>query len=287
MGDTTTVRVGDGVELWAESIGDREHPALLLIGGAAWSMDWWEDDLCGRLVERGRRVVRFDNRDTGRSSSWPPGEPGYTGEDLVTDAIAVLDAFGIGRAHLVGVSMGGGIAQCVALDHGERAATLTLMSASPIAHEGRDLPGMTPALKELFADPPPEPDWGDREAVIAYIVDAERVFAGPGDHDEAHLRRLAGRVFDRSDDIAASMINHWLLGGDGRERPSLGTLAGLPTLVMHGTHDPLFPLEHGRALAELIPGARFVELDGAGHGLAPRRLWDLVVDELTEHTRPA
>ena len=92
LGDRTTVRVGDGAQLCVEAIGDRDDPALLLIGGATWSMDWWEEGLCRRLADRGRLVVRYDQRDTGRSTSYPPGAPGYTPADLVADAVAVLDA---------------------------------------------------------------------------------------------------------------------------------------------------------------------------------------------------
>ena len=115
--EKTTVDVGRDAELCVEAIGDSAHPALLLIGAATWSMDWWEDGLCRRLADRGRLVVRYDQRDTGRSTSCPPGAPDYTGADLVSDAVAVLDGLGIVRAHVVGLSMGGGIAQYVALEH--------------------------------------------------------------------------------------------------------------------------------------------------------------------------
>ena len=98
-------------QLCIEAIGDRDDPALLLIGAATWSMDWWDDDLCRRLGDGGRLVVRYDNRDTGRSTSYPPGSPGYGTADLVTNAVAVLDALGIDRAHVVGLSMGSGVAQ--------------------------------------------------------------------------------------------------------------------------------------------------------------------------------
>ena len=103
IANKTTVEVDDGAQLCVETIGDRAQPAILLIGGATWSMDWWEDELCLRLADRGRLVVRYDNRDTGRSTSYPPGAPGYTGADLVTDAVALLAALGIDRAHVAGL----------------------------------------------------------------------------------------------------------------------------------------------------------------------------------------
>jgi pimeloyl-ACP methyl ester carboxylesterase len=106
--ERTTVRVGGNAELCFEAIGDSTHPAILLIGGATWSMDWWEDALCRRLADRRRLVVRYDQRDTGRSTSYPRGSPGYSAADLVSDAVAVLDGLGIVRPHVVGLSMGAG-----------------------------------------------------------------------------------------------------------------------------------------------------------------------------------
>ncbi|HYP48016.1 MAG TPA: alpha/beta hydrolase [Thermoleophilaceae bacterium] len=281
---TTTVEVGEGAEICVEAIGERVHPAILLIGGATWSMDWWEDELCRRLAERGRLVVRYDQRDTGRSTSYPPGAPGYTGADLVSDAAAVLDALEIDRAHVVGLSMGGGIAQALALEHRDRIRSLTLMSTSPIDPRIEGLPGMTPELQATFADESAEPDWHDRDAVVDYIVEGERPYAGPGGFDEPRMRAIAGRVFERTDNVAASMTNHFLLEGDGPADPRLSRLEGLPTLVLHGTADPLFPPAHGRALAEAIPGARLIELDGVGHQLPPPHTWQRLVEALIEHT---
>jgi pimeloyl-ACP methyl ester carboxylesterase len=227
--------------------------------------------------------VRYDQRDTGASTTCPPGSPCYTGADLVRDAVAVLDALGIDQAHVVGLSMGGGVAQRLALEHGHRAATLTLMSTSPIDPRLTGLPGMTPELEATFADERPAPDWDDRDAVVEYIVEGERPYAGPGTFDEPRLRALAGRVVDRSTDVAASLVNHLLLD-DGQADARQDQLAGRPTLVLHGTADPLFPLAHGRALADAIPGARLVELDGVGHQLPPPETWDVVVDALIAHT---
>ncbi|MDV6011981.1 alpha/beta hydrolase [Haloechinothrix sp. LS1_15] len=288
-GATTKVRVADNAQLCVETIGDREDPALLLIAGATWSMDWWDDELCRRLADRGRLVIRYDQRDTGRSTTYPAGSPGYGAYDLVTDAVAVLDALHIGRAHVVGLSMGGGTAQLLALDYRERIATLTLISTSPIDPGIEGLPGPTPEIRATFAEEGIQPDWNDRDAIIDYIVEGERPYAGPGNFDEARLRALAGRVFDRSDNMAASMINHFVLEDptSADARPRLSHLDGIPTLVLHGTADPMFPPAHGKALVDAIPGARLIELDDVGHQLPPPHTWDLVVDALTEHTETA
>lgn len=278
------VRAGGSAQLCVETIGDRADPAVILVGAATWSMDWWEDDLCHRLAARGRLVVRYDQRDTGGSTSYPRGAPGYTGADLVRDVVAVLDGIGIERTHVVGLSMGGGVAQRMAIEHRARVASLTLLSTSPIDPGVGALPGPTPEILATFSSAAPVPAWHDREAVIEHIVAGERPYAGPGSFDASRVRTLAGRVFDRTDDMGATMTNHFLLEPGSSEDHRSHQLAGVPTLVLHGTADPLFPIEHGEALAASIPGARLLPLEGVGHQLPPPHLWSLVVDAIVEHT---
>jgi pimeloyl-ACP methyl ester carboxylesterase len=245
-------------------------------------MDWWDDEFCERLAAGPRFVVRYDLRDTGQSVSYEPGAPQYTGSDLVADAVGLLDALEIRRAHVVGISMGGGIAQHVALDYPQRVASLTLMSTSP---GGPDLPSMSDELASSFANPPPPPDWSDRAAVIDYLVEDLRPYEGSFPFDEAGVRALVARIVDRTANIEATMTNHWILdSGEGQPvRPRLGEVRA-PTLVLHGTEDPLFPIAHGEALAAEIPGARLLPLEGMGHQVPPRPLWDEVVAAILEHT---
>lgn len=271
----------NGVELCAQTFGNADDPAVLLVMGLAASMLHWEDEFCDRLADGSRFVIRYDHRDTGRSVTYPPGAPEYTGDDLVADAAGLLDALGVSRAHIVGFSMGGAIAQLLALDYADHVASLTLISTSP--GTGADLPAMSDELRAYFADPPPEPDWSDREAVIAYLVEDQRVYAARSRPFEAAERReLAGRIFDRTTDIAASVKNHRLLDGGESWRERLGEI-GVPTLVLHGTEDPLFPIGHALALESEIPGARLIRLDRMGHEL-PREVWDVVVPEVLRNT---
>lgn len=274
----------DGTDLCFETFGDPADATVLLIAGGAQSMIWWEDDFCGRLAEAGRHVVRYDHRDTGRSTSSPPGQPSYTSRDLIADPLRILDTLGVGRAHLVGLSLGGGIAQRIALDHPDRVRTLCLASTSPEvpAEHDRELPPPSPQVMATFTDPDPEPDWTDRDAVVAYRVEAERPYAGSRGFDEPHYRRLAAREVDRTRDMAASMTNHFVLD----DASSGGRLEQItaPTLVLHGTTDPMFPIEHGQALAAEITGARFVPLPGVGHQQPPPPLWDLAITAILEHT---
>jgi pimeloyl-ACP methyl ester carboxylesterase len=275
----------NGVDLCVETFGDASSTALLLVAGAAMAMDWWEDGFCERLAAGPRLVVRYDHRDTGESVSYGPGAPRYTGSDLVADAIGVLDALGIARAHLVGMSMGGGIAQHAALVLPQRVASLTLMSTSPAVSdpERPSLPPPSRTLAAHFADPPPQPDWSDREAVIDYVVADQLAYLGSIPVDEAELRALVARIVDRTASMESSMTNHPPPDEGEPVRGSLGTIRA-PTLVVHGTEDPLFPIAHGEALAAGIRGARLLPLEGMGHQVPPRPLWDQVVAAILEHT---
>ena len=246
-------------------------------------MDWWEDELCERLAAGSRLVIRYDLRDTGQSVTYEPGVPEYDGDDLVADAVGLLDALAIPRAHVVGLSMGGGIAQHLAVRHPDRVASLTLMSTSPGASEP-DEPDLPPMSKELAAfEPPPEPDWSDREAVVDYIVAGLVPYAGSVRFDEDSMRALVAQIVDRSRDIRSSQTNHWIIESAEPIRHRLGEIEA-PTLVLHGTEDPLFPVAHGEALARKIPGARLVTLEGVGHEYPPPQVWDEVVEAILDHT---
>jgi len=277
-----------GVELCLETFGDPRDPAVLLIGGATASMDWWEPEFCARLAGGGRFVLRYDHRDTGRSAASPVGEPTYTGEDLDADPLRLLDALGIERAHLVGVSMGGGIAQSLAARHPDRVRTITVIATSAAGERNTTdpLPPPEARVREWFDDPPPAPAWDDRKAVVEYLVEGERPFAGALGFDEERVRRIAEIVVDRARNLEASVTNHWLVAEADDADPFRLADISVPTLVLHGTDDPCFPLEHGRALADGIPGARLVELPGMGHEVPPPALWDVVVPEILRHTAP-
>lgn len=269
-----------------ETFGDAGDPAVLLIAGAANSMDWWEDEFCRRLAAERRFVVRYDNRDTGQSTSYPAGSPGYTGCDLVADAIGLLDALELSAAHIVGISMGGGIAQHLAVDHPDRVASLTLVSTSPDGPGGPEQPALPPMredLRAVFAEPAPDPDWSDREAVIDHVIASQRPFFGSYPVDEGELRTLVGRIYDRTTDIAASMTNHWLLEGGEPVRQRFPEISA-PALVLHGTEDPLFPYGHAEALAREIPGARLVPLEKVGHQMPPPQVWGDVIPTIARQT---
>lgn len=276
----------NGVDLCAEVFGHSDDPALLLIGGAGMSMDFWETDFCQTLAATGRRVIRYDLRDTGRSVSYPAGLPGYTSADLIDDAIGLLDALDVRTAHIAGISMGGGIAQYIGSLHADRVASLVLLSTSPAGPVDADLPGVSASLQARFVDPPADPVWTDRDAVADYFVDELRAYAGSLPVDENVVRDVVGRVLRRTNNIEASMKNHGMMVSDDASELAPLQLSALqtPALVLHGVDDPLFPIAHGRALAEAIPGARLFPMEGVGHEVPPRSVWDKVIPEILRHT---
>ena len=272
----------NGVDLRVETFGSPTAAAILLVMGAGASMDWWHDDFCARLAAGPRYVIRYDHRDTGESTSYPPGEPGYTGDDLVADAAALLAVLGVRRAHVVGQSMGGALVQLMALDHPERVASLTLVATSPAGPEP-DLPPMSDEASAAFAAIA-EPDWSDRAAVIEYLTEQWRATSSRSrPFDEQGTRALSARVVDRTTNMESSTKNAYAAEGSDRWRERLGGL-DVPTLVVHGTEDPVFPLGHGEALAREIPGAELLILEGGGHELA-RRDWDVVVPAILRISR--
>jgi pimeloyl-ACP methyl ester carboxylesterase len=270
----------NGVELCAESFGDPADPAILLIMGIGGSMLWWEEGFCRMVAEGGRFVIRYDHRDTGRSVTYDVGRPEYTGADLVADAAAVLTAYGISAAHVVGVSAGGAMAQRLALDYPNRVLSLVLISTSSATPAERELPSATERYRRFLATA--TVDWSDERSVVEYLVDYTRVLAG-GERpfDEAAARELVRSDVERANDIAAAENHGVIAEGEVSSEP-LSSI-GVPTLVIHGSADPMFPLAHGEALAEAIPGAKLMRLDGAGHGV-DRADWEVVACAILAHT---
>jgi pimeloyl-ACP methyl ester carboxylesterase len=268
------------VELCTEPFGDPADPPILLVMGIGGSMLWWEEGFCRMLADGGRFVVRYDHRDTGRSVTSERGHPGYSGADLVADAAGVLDAYEIPAAHVVGVSAGGAFAQLLALDFPDRVLSLVLISTSPAVSTDRALPPPTEEFTRFAATV--EVDWSDRESVIEYLIDYSRVLAGgQRSFDEAGFRALARWDVERARDYAAAQ-NHDLLLDDERSRAPLASISA-GALVIHGTADPMFGIEHGEALAQEIAGSRLLRLEGAGHGV-DRADWDAVVEAILDHT---
>lgn len=265
--------------LAVESWGSADAPLALLAAGTSCTRDWWPPELCALLVDQGLRVVRFDQRDTGASTVWPAGSPGYGLDELTDDLVHILDHVKADRAHVVGFSQGGWAAQLLALRRPDRVATLTLIASRPTAHgpADADLPEVSPALLDAWSHTP-EPDWGDPASVIEAYVAGERALAG-STFDAARVGDICTAAVARSPQ-PRSAANHPLMECP-RWREELGRIVA-PTTVLHGTHDPLFPVENAYALAAEIPSAKLHELDGVGHEL-PRHVWEILRKVLAGH----
>jgi pimeloyl-ACP methyl ester carboxylesterase len=273
----------NGVELATEAFGDPADAPVLLVMGVMASMLWWPEEFCRRLAANRRYVIRYDNRDTGHSTTYEPGAPAYTFDDMVEDTFRVLDGYGLLSAHLVGMSMGGYIAQLAALKHPARAATLTVISTSPTGEDTSDLPASTPAYakhSERFAGV----DWSDRAQAVAYLVEDSRQLAGPAHpFDEAATTTFIERDYDRAHNFA-SVVNHTQLPSDDGPPLRISDLRP-PLLVIHGTADPIFPIEHALAFTAAVPDATLLRLEGSGHELHEAD-WPAIIAAITAHTTP-
>jgi pimeloyl-ACP methyl ester carboxylesterase len=260
---TTTIQA-NGVTLGAEHFGDAAAPLVLLAGGT--TMLSWPDALCAALARGGRHVVRYDLRDSGASTTVDPNAPAYTLRDLAADAAALARELDDRPAHLAGIGVSGMVAQVAALDHPGAFSALTLAGTRPVApgRVDKDLPDHDKAtMKQLFSRS--MPDWSDRAAVAEFAAARAEI---RGD-DPAAARAIAERIWDRTPGTqpAVQMANQMgmvfaKLDCKPRWRQRLPELA-IPALVVHGRHDPFFPVGNGEALAREIPDARLLVLEQA------------------------
>jgi pimeloyl-ACP methyl ester carboxylesterase len=279
---TERIVTANGVDICTEPFGDPADAPILLIMGIGASMLWWEEGFCRMLAEGGRFVIRYDHRDTGRSITYEPGRPPYTAADLTADAAGVLDAYGIPAGHLIGASAGGAFAQVLAAELPDRVLSMVLISSSPALPGDRSLSPPTEEFTRFVTTA--AVDWSERDSVIEYLVDYSRVLAGgQRPFDEACVRGLVRREVERADNFTAAQNHDAVADGDRPHEPLYAIAA--PTLVIHGSADPMFPLDHGQALADEIPRATLMTLEGAGHGV-DRADWETIVRAIVEHTAP-
>ncbi|MGZ2486502.1 pimeloyl-ACP methyl ester carboxylesterase [Rhizobium pisi] len=262
-----------GAELRTQAFGNPTSPPVLLIMGVMSSMLWWPERFCEELAAQGRYVIRYDQRDTGLSTHYPPGKPDYSFSDLSNDAVAILDGYGIEAAHLVGMSMGGFVAQEAALRYPQRVRTLTLISSSPVGIDG--LPSSTAAYKEHSAAAE-SIDWSDLEAIADFLRRDAAMLAGTGHpHDARSAKTLIARDMERAPSFVSATNHFMLLGEDGGAKLHASRIEA-PVLAIHGTSDPLFPIEHGEAFTRDVANAKLHRITGGGH-----EIHDQDIDEMT------
>jgi pimeloyl-ACP methyl ester carboxylesterase len=283
----------NGIEIAYETFGERGAPPIVLVMGLGTQMLAWPDELCEDLARRGHFVVRFDNRDVGASTHFRGtraphvaqilarrAKPPYTLDDMADDCLGLVDALDLGPVHLVGASLGGFIAQTVALRRQSCLRSLTLiMTSTGSRRVGQADPRLVGRLLQ-------RPAIADREAAMEAVIDTFRVIGSKGfPLDEQRLRDLAARSFDRAYDPGGYRRQLAAVIAQPNRTERLREIR-VPTLVMHGMHDPLVAPSGGLALARRIRGSRFVGFNGMGHDL-PRELWPEFADHISALVRRA
>ncbi len=283
----------NGIEIAYETFGDPADPPLVLVMGLGTQMIAWPDQVCQDLADGGFYVVRYDNRDTGLSTHLTEHrapsffevavrrkQPPYTMDDMAADCIGLLDALGFSSVHLVGASMGGFIAQTVAVTHPERVRSLTLiMTSTGSRRVGNPKPAVFSRLTKRRVV-------ADRASAQAAAVETFRIIGSKGyAFDEEYLLELGGRSYDRGLDGGGYLRQLAAIAGQPDRTSRLRTLR-MPVLVIHGLHDPLVAASGGMAIARHVPGAKFVGYAGMGHDL-PRELWPDFVAEIAGLARRA
>ncbi len=262
------------VELEYETFGAADAPAILLINGLGSQMTRWPADFCQRLAGHGYRVIRFDNRDVGKSTWFKAGDA-YSLSDMAADATAVLDAVGVRQAHVAGMSMGGMIAQLVAIEHPGRVLSLTSIMSATGAPGTMD---PAPSAGAVLTAPAPDPAV-DFEAFLAHGVKNAQIIGSPGyPVDDAAYRQRAIEEYERAFTPTASQRQMVAIRGDGDRTERLGKLK-IPAVVLHGADDPLVQVVGGEATARAIPGAELRVIPGMGHNLPPS-LYDTFIDAI-------
>jgi len=283
----------NGIELEYDTFGRPGDPSMVLIMGLALQMLAWDDAFCEGLAARGLRVIRFDNRDVGLSSRIEQGglpdipavlagdhsSVAYSLDDMALDAVGLLDALDIEKAHVVGVSMGGMIAQCMALRHRARVRSL----ASIMSNTGElELAKVSPAVLQAMMTPPAP----ERAAHVEHGLGLWRLLGSPGfPFDEQRTRERVGRAFDRSF-YPIGVARQMAAIVSAQNRTTALAEVRLPSVVIHGADDPLIPVSGGEATARAIPGAKLVVIPGMGHDLHPQ-VWARVTDELAANAARA
>ena len=281
----------NGIQIEYETFGEPKLPPMLLIIGFAGQLIVWDDELCEQLAQRGYYVMRFDNRDVGLSSKLEvAGVPDigallrgetidipYTIEDMADDAVGLLDALGIEKAHICGMSMGGMIAQAVTINHPQRVLSFISIYSTT---GNPELPPPTPEAMEVLLTPPPL----EREANIEHTLKFFRRITGPGfPFDEEWHRKLAAQAYDRAFYPQGAARQLAAIFTQKNRKPAL-TSVSVPTLVIHGSDDPLLPVEGGKDTAEAVPGAELKIIAGMGHDLPHGGAWPQIIDAIVDNT---
>ncbi len=292
--DEQTAHLPTGIDICYQTFGDAGDPALLLVMGLAGPLIWWEEDLCAQLAERGFFVIRYDNRDVGRSTKLRGGSvrrvatitaalrgryarPPYTMSDMARDAVGLLDHLGVERAHLTGVSMGGMIAQTVTIEHPSRVLSLvSIMSTTGGRRVGWQDPRLLPMLLRNRG--------ADRESYVRQSMVVSKLIGSPAYPSPVERERaLAEATYDRGLSPQGVVRQMQAILAQPNRARSLRAVT-VPVLVVHGLADKMVHVSGGRATARAIPGAELMLIPGMGHNL-PREVWPAIIDGIERTAR--
>lgn len=262
------------LQIYTQAFGDSSDPCLVLIAGATVSMLFWDETFCSQLADKGLYVIRYDFRDTGQSTSYPVGELNYKIDDLVDDVFLILDSYKINKAHLMGISLGGMIAQIAAMKHPQRINSLSLMSSMPWADPIMPTPEMDKAILDFQADAS-SIDWDDEKDVLNYMLKGSKLMSGnkPLNVDRAKQYILAS--FRRANNFK-SQFNHAQLSG-GEEYYNQLHLINCPSLIIHGSEDRICHFNNALSLVQLLKSQNLTILEGTGHELHEAD-WNIIID---------
>lgn len=267
------------IELNTESFGSENKPAILLVAGATVSMLYWDAEFCQKLADKGFFVIRYDNRDVGKSTFYEPGTTPYDIVDLTNDAILILNAYKIDKVHFVGISLGGLISQIASIKYPDRVETLTLMSTGPWGDSDPTIPEMDTRILD-FQSKSGTVDWTNENSVVNYLIEGAALMGGRKQFDKQRGEKLIRAEFNRAKSYL-SMFNHAALQGGEEYYNRLNEIKH-PTLVIHGTDDLIWHFKHTGVLLKEIEDSRLIQLEGTGHELHFDD-WDIIIDGITKH----
>jgi pimeloyl-ACP methyl ester carboxylesterase len=267
----------NGVKICTECFGEAKNPAVLLIMGATASMLYWHEEFCKKLAEQGFFVIRYDNRDVGRSTTYPLGNAPYDIVDLVDDAVGILKAYEIESAHFFGMSLGGMIAQIAALKYSAKVLSLTLFATGPWADSDPTIPSMDTRIIDFQAKAMGL-DWSDKQAVVSHLVEGAKLMTGQH-FDGKRFQDLFSNEFERSSNYL-SMFNHATLQG-GEEFYGRINQIDKKCLIIHGDSDIIWNYGHALFLKRTLNNSRLVTLAETGHELNPKD-WDVIINAFSE-----
>lgn len=268
------------IRLCTQGFGNTNDPAILLIMGATASMLWWEEAFCRQLADQGYYVIRFDNRDTGKSTTYPAGTPPYQLEDMVDDLMAILDAYQIDKVHLAGMSLGGLLCQITALRYPERVASLTLIATGPFGGSDPTIPEMDKRII-AFQSEAVGINWSNEQEVVAYLVKGNELLSGSKQkYDRIAGEKLARAEFERASSFQ-SIYNHAQLSGGEAYYDKVNKIIH-PALIIHGTADKIWHYKNAFSLQQQLQQSSLVTLDGTGHELH-RSDWKTIIVSIAQH----